>query len=60
MLTKLAIIQVNSLFGLGDKGMYYILGINHYIQYLNKEINIEVFTEFVAFVLEILEKKILQ
>lgn len=37
--------------------MYYILGINHYIQYVNKEIHLDLFTEFVQFVSEIVEDK---
>ncbi len=37
--------------------MYYILGINHYIQYVNKQIPIQLFSEFVSYVSNMIDAK---
>lgn len=36
--------------------MYYLLGLNHYIQYVNKKIGLPVFTEFVQSVSTLIEE----
>lgn len=37
--------------------MYYILGLNHYIQYVNKKVDLAVFTDFVQYISSLVEKE---